>query len=208
VLNVDRINRIDPAFAFRALAPAAGHAPPLPHKAAFRYPRDRVPRPGRGAHHQRSAPTALMGFTPFAVLTLSAGVVDVSIHSDPPAVGRTSASIILSRDRPRDDFITHIPMLEEASADHGRSLRLLGFIPADNWLAVGLSAIGDAVLPWASSSLRFSRHRVFGTFSDEPPNSRCARANELKTRVGHRPLVTAFPRSLSAHGFDDEIDVE
>jgi len=42
VLNVDRINRIDPAFAYPALAPAAGHAPPLPHKAAFRYPRDRV----------------------------------------------------------------------------------------------------------------------------------------------------------------------
>jgi len=112
-------------------------------------------------HDELLAPTALMGFTPFAVLTLPAGVVDVSIRSDPPAVQRTSASIIWSRDRPRDDFITHIPMLvKEAPADHGRSLRLLGFVPADNWLAVGLGAIGEAVLPWALSSLRFSGQRV------------------------------------------------
>jgi len=101
------------------------------YKAAFRYPRDRIFAARSGP--SSGGPDSAHGVhAPFAVLILPAGLLDVSTHSDPRAVGRTSTSIIWSRDRPRDDFITHIPMLEEAPADHERSLRLLGFVPAGN----------------------------------------------------------------------------
>jgi len=113
--------------------PAAGHAPPLPLEGG-------VPLPARSGVRGpvgmliSSRPDSAHGVHwPFAALVLPAGLLDVSTHSDPRAVGRTSTSIIWSRDRPRDDFITHIPMLEEAPADHGHSLRLLGFIPGGNW---------------------------------------------------------------------------